>query len=119
MATVVALSQGVARVRAHRFAVDELVVDENDAGFDSGHVLAEKRRARSVYRSVIGSDPPPLLTRQAGRAIEDLQVATVDADAGSDWKLWRERLQAYLYALVGRAKLREYPAVYRTVVGRE
>ncbi|MFC4408350.1 hypothetical protein [Haloarchaeobius iranensis] len=119
VATVVALSQGVARVRAHRFAVDELVVDEGDSGFDSGHVLAEKRRARSVYRSVVGADPPPLLTRQAGRAVEDLQVATVDEDAGSDWEIWRARLQAYLYALVGRAKLREYPAVYRTVVERE
>jgi hypothetical protein len=106
-------------VRAHRFAVDELVVDEGDAGFDSGHVLAEKRRARSVYGSVFGSEPAPLLTRQAARAIEDLQVATVDEDTGSDWELWRERLQAYLYALVGRAKLRESPAVHRTVVGRE
>ncbi|WP_256300700.1 hypothetical protein [Haloarchaeobius salinus] len=114
--TAVGFSQAVARARAHRFAVGELVVGEDDTGFDSGHVLAEKRRARSVYRSVVGSDPPPLLTRQAGRAIEDLQVAEVDGGGGSEWEMWRERLQAYLYALVGRAKLREYPAVHQRLV---
>lgn len=109
----VALSQGIARARAYEFAVANLVVDPDDGGFDAGHVLAEKRRARDVYRARIGSDPPPLLTRQASRAIEDLQVATVDH--ADDWPPWRERLDAYLYALTGRAKLKEYPTVYRIV----
>lgn len=115
----VALSSALARRRAHEFAVDELVVEEDDRGFDSGHTLAEKRRARSVYRSVVGSDPPPLLPIQAGRAIEDLQVAKVGFADSYERPIWRERLKAYLYALVGRAKLREYPALHRAIVRRE
>lgn len=115
VATAVAFSTGVAKLRAYTDAVDELVVDPDQEGFDSGHLLREKRRARSVYKSVLGSDPPPLLTRQAARAVEDLQVAEVEG-ADGDWALWQERVQAYCYALIGRLKLREYPAVYETVV---
>ncbi|MHC3380430.1 hypothetical protein [Haloarcula sp. H-GB5] len=119
VSTAVGLSKGVARIRAHEFAVDHLVVEQGDEGFDSGHALAEKRRARRVHEQVIGSDPPPLLTRQAARAIEDLQVAVVGFAGSYEQPMWRERLDAYLYALVGRAKLKQYPAVFRTVVGEE
>ncbi|MFB6171634.1 MAG: hypothetical protein ABEJ23_03815 [Haloarculaceae archaeon] len=91
-------------------------VDEGDAGFDSGHALAEKHRARSVYRSVVGSTPPPLLTVLVRRAVEDLQVAKVGFAGSYRRPLWRERLEAYLYALVGRAKLRRYLDVYDAVV---
>jgi hypothetical protein len=113
---VVSLSTGLAQRRAHDFAVERLVIDEGDAGFDSGHVLAEKRRARDVYRSVVGTEPPALLTRQIARAVEDLQVAVVGF-AGSDRRpLWRERVEAYCYALLGRAKLRAYPALYDAIV---
>jgi hypothetical protein len=114
----VGLGTGVARGRAYEFAVDALVVDPGDEGFDSGHVLAEKRRARSVYQSIVGSDPSPLRTRLVGRAVEDLQVAKVGfADSYRD-PMWKERLEAYLYALVGRAKLREFPEIHRTIVER-
>jgi len=113
------LSRALAKRRAHGFAVEHLVVGPGDEGFDSGHVLAEKRRARSTYRDAFGSEPPALLTRQARRAVEDLQVAAVGFADSYDRPLWRERLAAYLYALVGRAKLEEYPAVYDAVVDRE
>jgi hypothetical protein len=112
----VSLSKGLAQRRAHEFALDNLVVETGQDGFDSGHTLAEKRRARSVYRDNVGSDPPPLLTRQIARAVEDLQVAKVGFAGNYQRPLWRERLKAYLYALVGRAKLREYPAVYDAIV---
>ena len=112
----VELSRGLAQRRAHGPAVDRLVVEEGDSGFDSGHALAEKRRARATYRSVVGSEPPPLLTRQVRRAVEDLQVAKVGFAGNYQRPLWRERLKAYLYALVGRAKLEQYPEVYDAVV---
>ncbi|WP_323676476.1 hypothetical protein [Halorubellus sp. PRR65] len=115
--TAVALAQGVVDHRAHGFAIGHLVVDETTTGFDSGHVLAEKRRARSTYQNTIGDDPDPLLTRQAARAIEDLQVATVDhSNNDGHWTAWKERLDAYLYALVGRAKLHHHPKVYHQLV---
>lgn len=115
--TAVGLATGVVDHRAHEFAIEHLVVDEATTGFDSGHVLAEKRRARDVYQDVVGDDPDPLLTRQAARAIEDLQVATVDmAHTDGHWTAWKERLDAYLYALVGRARLHHHPDVYETLV---
>lgn len=109
-------SRGLAQRRSHDVAVARLVVEEGDTGFDSGHALAEKRRARATYRSVVGSEPPPLLTRQVRRAVEDLQVANVGFAGNYQRPIWRERLKAYLYALVGRAKLEQYPEVYEAVV---
>jgi hypothetical protein len=115
--TAVAYAQGVVNHRAHGFATDHLVVEEDDTGFDPGRVLAEKRRARDAYREAFGDDPDPLLTRQAARAVEDLQVADVDlGDTDDDWPAWKERLDAYLYALVGRARFRHHPDVYATLV---
>jgi len=111
------LARALVARRAHERAVDALLVEPGDDGFDSGHVLAEKRRARSAYQSVVGSDPPPLLTKVARRAIEDLQVAEVGFGGSYQRPVWRERLKAYLYALVGRAKLRETPPVYDRFVG--
>lgn len=105
----VALSIGLARRRAHETAVDRLVVEPDDTAFDSGHALAAKRRAQATYESVVGSDPSPLLVTQIGRAVEDLQVAEVGFGGGRDRPMWRERLEAYLYALVGRAKLEAFP----------
>jgi hypothetical protein len=109
-------SKGLAQRRAHGPAFQRLVVEEDDEGFDSGHALAAKRRARATYRSVVGSEPPPLLTRQVRRAVSDLQVAKVGFGGSYQRPVWRERLQAYLYALVGRAKLQQYPAVYEALV---
>jgi hypothetical protein len=114
--TVRLRSTGLAQRRAHGFAVGQLVIDETDAGFDSGHVLAEKRRAREVYRSVVGREPPALLTRQIPRAVEDLQVAVVGFAGGYRKPLWREHVEAYCYALLGRAKLRAYPDLYDRIV---
>jgi len=101
--------------RAHDFATSHLVVDETDADFDSGHALAEKRRARRTYQDATGGDPEPLLALQAGRAIEDLQVAVVGFAGNYRDPLWKERLQAYLYALAGRAKLEHHPDVYERI----
>jgi hypothetical protein len=109
---------GLVQRRAHDFAVQHLVVDQGDQGFDSGHTLAEKRRARSVYQPVVGSNPPPLLTIQVTRAVEDLQGAKIGFAGNYQQPIWRERLKAYLYALVGRAKLKHYPVIYDTVVDR-
>jgi len=115
--TAVVSAQAVVNHRAHGFATDHLVVDEATEGFDSGHVLAEKRRARRSYRDAVGSDPDPLLTRQATRAVQDLRVAEVDTgDTDGSWTPWKERLDAYLYALVGRARLEHHPDVYERVV---
>jgi hypothetical protein len=113
--SAVELSKGLAQRRAHDFAVEHLVVDRGDRDFDSGHTLAEKRRARSVYQSVVGSNPPPLLTIQVRRAVEELQVAKVGFAGSYQQPIWRERLKAYLYALVGRAKLEQYPIVYDAI----
>ena len=112
-------SRMVAQRRAHDVAVRNLAVDPDDEGFDSGHALAEKRRARAAYQEVVGDDPPALLTRQVRRAVEDLQVAKVGFAGSYRDTLWKERLEAYLYALVGRAKLREYPGVYEEIVGEK
>lgn len=64
-------------------------------------------------------DPPALLTRQVDRAAGDLQVATVCFAASYREPMWKERLDAYPYALIGWARLREYPAAYEEIVGRE
>jgi len=116
--TALALGTGIVGWRAHELAVDELVVDETTTGFDSGHALAEKRRARDTYQSTLGDDPDPLLAHQAGRAIEDLQVAVVGFADSYRTPLWKERLEAYLYALVGRAKLTHHPDIYQRIVDR-
>ncbi|NHN40639.1 hypothetical protein G9C85_03175 [Halorubellus sp. JP-L1] len=114
--TTLALATAIVDWRAHDFAVDHLVVDQSTTGFDSGHVLAEKRRARSTYQDALGDSPPPFLAQQAGRAIEDLQVAKVGfADSYRD-PIWKERLNAYLYALLGRAKLHHHPRLYQRIV---
>lgn len=116
----VALSIGLARRRAHGRVVDRLVVEPDDTGFDSGHTLAAKRRAQSTYRSVVGSDPSPLLVAQIGRAVEDIQVAEVrPGDPDDDRPAWRRRLKPYLYALLGRAKLQVFPPLRDAILGRE
>lgn len=116
----VALSIGLARRRAHGRVVDRLVVDPDDTDFDSGHTLAAKRRAQSTYRSVVGSDPSPLLVAQIGRAVEDLQVAEVrPADADDGRPGWRRRLKPYLYALLGRAKLQVFPPLRDVILDGE
>lgn len=115
-----AAARGLGDWRAHEDAVDDLVVDPDDEGFDPGHVLAEKRRARSTYRNVIGSDPTPFMVVLSERAIEDVRVADIDRGSwqrdDSKWTAWNERVQAYLYARIGRARLRAYPDVYELVV---
>ena len=110
--TVLGLARGLGRWRAHEAVVEEMVIDPDDEGLDSGHVLAEKRRAQSTFESVVGSNPPPLFTVLVERAIEDIRVADIDRDWDGDWKPWQERVQAYLYALLGRRKLDVYADIY-------
>jgi hypothetical protein len=114
--TALALGTGIVGWRAHDLATDELVVDRTTTGFDSGHTLSEKRRAHDTYQSTLGDDPDPLLAHQAGRAIEDLQVAVVGFADNYRTPLWKERLNAYLYALVGRAKLTHHPTIYQRII---
>lgn len=116
--TALGFGSGIVGWRAHDTATDELVVDETTTTFDSGHTLAEKRRARNTYQTALGDDPDPLLAHQAGRAIEDLQVAVVGFGDNYRRPLWKERLEAYLYALVGRSKLHHHPDVYQRIVDR-
>lgn len=112
------LSEALADRRAHETAVDRLVVEPDDTDFDSGHTFRERGRARSTYQNVVGSNPPPLVTRMAERAISDVRVAEVDgAEPGDGYPWWRARLDAYLYALIGAAKLAEFPPLYRRVAG--
>lgn len=99
--------------------MNELEVTPDDETVDPGHALDEKRRAKSTYEEVVGSDPTPFLTVLSERALADIRVAEIRRSSWNDdehWEPWNERVQADLYALLGRARLREYPAVYdRTV----
>ncbi|AEH35528.1 hypothetical protein [Halopiger xanaduensis] len=117
---VLGTARGLADWRAHEAAVDDFVVDPDDEGFDSGHAFAAKRRARSVFRSVVGSDPTPFVAVLAEPGIADVRMAEIDrgswADDDSSWTPWRERVQAYLHALRGRTRLQAYPDVYERIV---
>ncbi|ELY95846.1 hypothetical protein [Natrialba taiwanensis] len=118
---VLEATRALADWRAYDDAVDELEIDADDGGFDSGHVLDEQRRARSTYRTVVGGTQTPVMVVLAKPAIGDIRTADVDRDSWQDgsWEPWNERVQSDLSALVGRARLREYPALYdRLVDGR-
>ncbi|WP_323173960.1 hypothetical protein [Natrialba sp. PRR66] len=117
---VLEATRALADWRAYDDAVAELEISAGDNDFDSGHVLAEQRRARSVYRTVVGGQAPFMIVL-AKPAISDIRTADVDRDSWQDgsWEPWNERVQSYLSALVGRARLREYPDLYdRLVDGR-
>ncbi|MFC7135510.1 hypothetical protein [Halobaculum litoreum] len=102
--------------RAHDRALEALVVDPADDGFDSGHVVREKRAAMREFRRVVGNDPAPLLSILTERAGEDIDVAEVGFAGSYERPLWRDRVEAYCYALIGRTKLQAYPRVYERVV---
>lgn len=120
---VLGTARGLADWRAHEAAVDELVIEPDDEGFDSGHAFAAKRRARSTYRSVVGSDPTPFMAVLVEPGIENVRMAEIDRDSGTDddssWTMWRERVQAYYQALLGRTRLQAYPDVYERIVDAE
>ncbi|WP_245742030.1 hypothetical protein [Natrinema salaciae] len=111
-------SRGLIDWRAHEYAVAELELTADDETFDPGHVLDEKRRAKATYETVLGPDPAPFTTVLSEPAIGNIRVADVDRNswAGSSWKPWNERVQAYLNDLLGRARLRESPDVYDRIV---
>lgn len=113
----IAFAQLLARVRGHDPAVDDLLVEPGDDGFDSGHALAEKRRAMETYRDVLGADPSPLSSVLFSPAVGRLRVATVDAHDGEDVPMWQARLSAYCNALVARTTLPEFRALYERLVG--
>lgn len=119
---VLGTARGLVDWRAHEYAVDELAVKPDDEGFDPGHVLAEKRRAKSTFDRTVGSEPTPFLAVLAEQGIGGVRAADIRRDSwGNDdhWTAWRERVQTYLHALLGRARLREYPAVYDRIVDEE
>mgnify|MGYP000666387074 CR=1 FL=1 len=114
--SILGLAKGLGQWRAHESVVETMVIGPDDDGLDSGHVLAEKRRAQSTFESVVGPDPAPFFTVLVDRAIEDIRVADIDRDWDGNWKPWNERIQAYLYALLGRTKLDVYPDIYDDVL---
>jgi len=112
----VGAARALAQRRAHDRALDALVIDPGDNGFDSGHVVREKRAAMKRFRRVVGDSPAPLLSILAERAGEDIDVAEVRRRGDRDGPAWRERVDAYCYALVARTKLKEYPRIYERFV---
>ncbi|ELZ01180.1 hypothetical protein C482_08276 [Natrialba chahannaoensis JCM 10990] len=123
---VLGLSRGLADWRAHEFAVENLVIEPDDDDFDPGHLLDEQRRARSTYESTIEANQTPFLVVLSEQGIGDLRVTDVSRsswegyeDEEGAWTPWNERVQNYLHALLGRARLREYPDRYDRLVGGE
>ncbi|MFC6786353.1 hypothetical protein ACFQFH_10745 [Halobaculum halobium] len=112
LVNAVAAAQALVQRRAHDRAVDALVIDPEDDGFDSGHVVGEKRAAMKRFRRVVGDDPAPLLAVLTARAGEDIDVAEVGFAGSYERPIWRDRVDAYCYALIARMKLKEYPQVY-------
>lgn len=55
--------------------------------------------------------------------IASVRMAEIDRDSGTDddssWTMWRERVQAYYQALLGRTRLQAYPDVYARIVNVE
>ncbi|SDR42550.1 hypothetical protein [Natronobacterium texcoconense] len=116
---VLALARGLVDWRAHEYAVAQLEVEPDDEAFDPGHILAEKRRGKSTYDDVIGSDPAPFMVVLSEEGIGNLRIADVRRDSWDDrWRPWNERIQAYLNALLGRARLQEYPAPYKAITNK-
>ncbi|MFC7096792.1 hypothetical protein [Halobaculum marinum] len=109
-------AQALVQRRAHDRALDAIVIDPDDDGFDSGHVVREKRAAMRRFRGAVGSDPAPLLSILTVRAGEDIDVAEVGFAGSYERPLWRDRVDAYCYALIARMKLQEYPRVYEQFV---
>ncbi|QZX98467.1 hypothetical protein [Halobaculum rubrum] len=117
LVNAVAAGQALAQRRAHDRAVDALVMDPGGPrSFDSGHVVREKRAAMKRFRRVVGESPSPLLSILTERAGEDIDVAEVGFSGSYERPIWRDRVDAYCYALIGRMKLKEYPQVYERFV---
>ncbi|MFA9427162.1 hypothetical protein [Natronorubrum sp. A-ect3] len=113
---VLALAQGLVDWHAHEYVVEHLEVEPDDEEFDPAYILTEKRRGRSVYEDVIGSNPAPFMVVLSEQGIGNLRAATVNRDWDDRWKPWNERVQTYLNALLGRARLQESPTVYERLV---
>ncbi|UIO99392.1 hypothetical protein Hbl1158_12775 [Halobaculum sp. CBA1158] len=112
-------AQALAQRRAHDRAVDALVMEpDGPRSFDSGHVIREKRAAMRRFRRVVGDSPAPLLSILTERAGEDIDVAEVGFAGSYERPIWRDRVDAYCYALVARMKLKEYPRVFERFVDR-
>lgn len=116
LVNAVEAAQALVQRRAHDRAVGALVIDPADDGFDSGHVVREKRAAMKRFRRVVGDDPAPLLSILTARAGEDIDVAEVGFGGDYEHPIWRDRVDAYCYALIARMKLTEYPPVYERFV---
>ncbi|GAA0207819.1 hypothetical protein [Halobaculum roseum] len=120
LVNAVEAGQALAQRRAHDRAVDALVMEpDGPRSFDSGHVIREKRAAMRRFRRVVGDSPPPLLSILTARAGEDIDVAEVGFAGSYQRPLWRDRVDAYCYALIARMKLKEYPQIFERFLARE
>jgi hypothetical protein len=98
-------------------AVDALAMEPGGPrAFDSGRVVSEKRAAMKRCLRVVGDSPAPLLSILTERAGEDIDVAEVGFAGSYERPIWRDRVDAYCYALIARMKLTEYPRVYERFV---
>lgn len=120
LVNAVEAGQALAQGRAHDRAVEALVMEpDGPRSFDSGHVVREKRAAMRRFRRVVGDTPSPLVSILTARAGEDIDVAEVGFAGSYQRPLWRDRVDAYCYALIARMKLKEYPQIFERFLARE
>ncbi|ELZ99351.1 hypothetical protein [Haloferax sulfurifontis] len=103
--------------RGREFALDELGVSPGDTGYDSGRTFRAKRRAVRRFRSVRDEYDSPfagVLAQDAANLIHAGEVAIEFADG--TFPMWRNRVDATTYYLVGESEMRELGEVYGTIV---
>lgn len=102
--------------RAHETVIGRMEIEPDDEGFDPIDVLDAKRSGYDTYEELIGPDPSPFLCVFAEQGIGNLRVVDIDRDWDDDWSPWQERVQAYLYALLGAARPEAYPPLYDRLI---
>jgi len=103
--------------RGHEFALDELGVSPGDTGYDSGRTFRAKRRAVRRFRSVRDAYDSPFAGVLAQGAANLIHAGEVGIDlADGTHPMWRNRVEATTYYLVGEGEMRELGEVYGTVI---
>ncbi|POG56371.1 hypothetical protein [Haloferax marisrubri] len=103
--------------RGHEFALDELGVSPGETGYDSGRTFRAKRSAVRRFRSVRDTYDSPfagVLAQEAANLIYSGEVGIELADG--TFPMWRNRVDATTYYLVGEGEMRELDEVYGTVI---